>query len=506
MPGNPSLRIALVHLNVHYKQPARNREALLRLNREAARSGAALILNTEMAVAGFSFLSREDVAPFVETRDGATIEALADLAAESGVYIGVGLPEVDEASGIFYNSAFVLGPVGRIVCRYRKVSAEARWACPGPEKQDAFFDTVWGRIGVLICSDTYYGLMPRMMALRGVDLLWVPANWPPGGFDPLELWQGRACENGLTIAACNRTGKDRIMDCSSAVSCVFGPGGEALLASSSADSAVFLVDLLLDADGRLSGARREARLADRTPACYRPLYLDCRLIDDMTAHYGLPEPGEIGVHCLVPGRDGLDLEAIEGYMASAEKSDSDLLVLPRVSGADFGRERIEAFAKRCNIAVAAAVRNGGPGCEWILTGGGRLESFRLEEPAVSGEWPFPAVTFGPAKIALAPLSSLAHPELAVAFSKLGCDIVLASEDRLTPAEARLGALRTLEGLSVAVCAWNEARIFGRPEGHERWSERVFNGPGICSEILDTRRTRRKRFQDRVDFDLLLKAP
>ena len=78
-------------------------------------------------------------------------------------------------------------------------------------------------MGILVCSYTYYGLFARSMALKGVDFLWVPANWPPVGIDALEVWNARVLENGFFLAACNRTGKDRVMDCRGAVSCVYAP-------------------------------------------------------------------------------------------------------------------------------------------------------------------------------------------------------------------------------------------------------------------------------------------
>jgi hypothetical protein len=45
-----------------------------------------------------------------------------------------------------------------------------------------------------------------------------------------------------------------------------------------------------------------------------------------------------------------------------------------------------------------------------------------------------------------------------------------------------------------------------PQGHERWEERSIEGPGVCSYEIDILRTRKKRFQDRLDFELLLKNP
>lgn len=121
-----SLKIALVHYGVKYKDPEQNLKELLRLNRKAAREGALLILNTELAVSGYSFKSRQDIAPYTETDQGKTIKAMGALARELGVYIGITFPERDPLTESYYNSAFVLDPQGRLVCKYRKIYAERR--------------------------------------------------------------------------------------------------------------------------------------------------------------------------------------------------------------------------------------------------------------------------------------------------------------------------------------------------------------------------------------------
>ena len=187
----PSLKLALLHSAAAHKQTDANRAQLLALFRRACDAGAQLIAAPEMAVSGYSFNSRRDIAPYVETGDGPTLTALAQLTREYGVYACIGLAERDPRTSIFYNSAFALDPQGEVVCRYRKINAEHRWACPGNPLADNTFATPWGRVGLLICSDSYHSLMPRITALRGADLLLIPANWPPTGLDPREIWRAR---------------------------------------------------------------------------------------------------------------------------------------------------------------------------------------------------------------------------------------------------------------------------------------------------------------------------
>ncbi len=494
-----SLRIAFVHPEVRYRQPEVNRDNLLRLNREAARHGADIILNTELPVTGYSFDSRNDISDCVEPDNGRTMMQLAGIAREHRKYIGIGLAECDETTGIYYNSAIVIAPNGRIVCKYRKINAEMRWACPGGPNQQNTFDTPWGRVGVLICSDSYYGLFPRSMALKGVDLLWVPANWPPGGLDPREVWRARVLENGFFLAACGRTGKDRIMDCRDAVSCAYNPRGQELFAASSRESRVFFLELPLDNEGKLQTSLRTERLKSRDPSTYRPIYLDLRLVDDLTAHYELPKPGRLPVHCIVPGEKPLRLDSLEEKIRELKGKGPCLFVLSPFPAASVDRTRLHSLAKRNDIALCATLLREKTGKSHILLTPDGEYGWRE-----GAELPFPMVHYGSAKVGMAPFDSFVHPELAVTFSKLGCDLVVLSEEKLETDSRLLCGIKSVENIAVAVCASNGALICMAPRGHERWEERSIEGPGICSCELDTLRTRKKRFQDRVNFELLLK--
>lgn len=498
-----SLKLALVHLAVQYKRPEINRKNLVRLNRDAALKGADLIFNTELAATGYSFDSREDVSGYVESETGETVRQLGSIAKRYGKYIGIGLAERDEATGIFYNSALVIGPDGRTACKYRKINAEVRWACPGDPKQKNVFDTPWGRVGVLICSDSYHGAIPRSLALKGADLVWVPANWPPGGMDAREVWRARVLENGFFLAACNRSGKDRMMDCGEAVSCVYDCRGDDLFAVSSEKSGVFVVEVPLDENGKLRSVRRE-RLRGRTPWLYRPIYLDFRLVEDLTSHCGLPEPGPLPVRCVVPGPGRAGPEWLEQKIFEAKgEAPEALVLLPPLRGID--RTVLQRLAEKTGCALCA-----------VLSGKRKARSYVLSAPRGDGQWlsadsgiedgrfPFPTLSFGTARIGMAPFASFVHPELALAFAKLGCDLAVLSEDRLEDRSRLLCAIKTIENVAVAACAGNGAIVSLIPRGHERWEEHGIEGPGVFSFELDTRLTRKKRFQDRVDFELLLK--
>lgn len=195
-------------------------------------------------MSGYSFNSRDDIAGFIEHENSPFLREIMGLAKEFRCYIILGLAFCDAQTNIFFNTAFVAGPSG-LICKYHKINAELRWACPGGAKQKNIFTTPWGKLGVLICSDSYHELIPRVAVINGANLLLVLANWPPTGLNPIEIWQARAMENGCMIAVCNRTGMDKKMDCRKAESCLIDTDGTVLSDCSSSKSKLFKVSVPL---------------------------------------------------------------------------------------------------------------------------------------------------------------------------------------------------------------------------------------------------------------------
>ena len=122
--------------------------------------------------------------------------------------------------------------------------------------------------------------------------------------------------------------------------------------------------------------------------------------------------------------------------------------------------------------------------------------------AVTGK--SPRFDFGPARVHLVYPDMLFNPEPAVAEAKQGCDIVLLFNHEITPEHHLLADVRTIENIAVAACSLNAAGIWITPERHQRWDQVSAEHGEVCRYPLDTHRTRLKRFQDRIDFDVLLR--
>jgi predicted amidohydrolase len=164
---------------------------LSRLTEEAARHGARLIVLPEMATTGYCWHDRAEIASEVEPIPGPTTDHFHTLAARYECYIVVGMPEVVPATGVYYNSAALIGPTG-VIGVYRKTHAfiaEPKWAKDG-DLGIPVFETELGRIAITICMDACYPEAHLVPALNGADVICFPTNWlyenallPPGRHD-----------------------------------------------------------------------------------------------------------------------------------------------------------------------------------------------------------------------------------------------------------------------------------------------------------------------------------
>jgi len=491
-----ALPIGVLHLDVKHGCVEENREALASHALEAARGGAKIIVAPELAISGYSFDNRTQVAKCAEPLTGATFERLVPVAKQYEAYICAGIVEQDPLTQIYYNTALVVGPNGELTAQHRKlVSAERRWACPGVTCRSNIFDTPWGRVGVLICADSYFGLLPRSLALHGVDLLLVLANWPPTGVDPRLVWRARALENGIGVVGCNRTGVDRVMDCRACRSYVVTSDGEVLLDSARESSSFWIVDYPL-ADGRISSESRKAMMALRHPDDFADLYLDVNGLDDFAGLWGLPPAGPLDIRCLSLGSRWEAFSAIEEAVKECNEAPM-LLVLPRTVGL-FAEDEIARITADRPLAIIASVA-GPAACpvSYSLIYSSRRISLLPGKSSATAD-------FGSARIALVPPESLIHPEMAVSLSKKGCDLLVTSSERFNPDDRLLLGVKCLESAAVAVASTEGALICEPPVGHLPWKEQLTTGPGVCSAHIDTTAIRSKRFHDRVDMEALLR--
>ena len=346
-----------------------------------------------------------------------------------------------------------------------------------------------------------------MTALRNADIILVPANWPEGTLSPGMLWQTRAYENGVYIAACNRSGNDRTMTFDSSFSCVYTPSGETLLRSQSDDSRIFYVSLPLK-NGKLVNLRHE-RLQSRTPERYAPMYLNMQHADDLTSWYGLPKPGDSRVAALaMPPEQVFSGSVVETMLVGAAMKENDLAVLPSgiANSIEEAERKITGIAARLGVDICAGVHNSPTDETHVMIfadASGRTTRYPVS-PADKNK-KLCIVDTRRSRILLAGANELLHPETALAAAKLGCDLAISSTaTRLDGMMRQTIASRSIDQIYVAVAGNDCAFISEPPESHYPWKEVGTDSVGMCVMPLDFTKSRKKRFFERLDFDLLLK--
>ncbi len=280
-----------------------NISRLLRLTEEAAQHGARLIVHPELATTGYCWLSREEIAPYVEPVPGPTTDRFAQLAAQYDCYIATSLPEVDPATNVYYNSMALIGPAG-LIGVYRKIHSyisEPRWARDG-DLGFPVWDTPLGRLAGVICMDAEFFEATRIPALLGADVLLFPTNWLEEKC-PSNRWMARAFENGVYFIAANRCGLERTVQFSGG-SCVLDPDGAIQAYLDNGEGIVYgKVDLarardkrwgplIKDGDGTTYLEPVGDRMADRRPAEYLTLVHNTYLWEPLMFH-GLYDMGEL---------------------------------------------------------------------------------------------------------------------------------------------------------------------------------------------------------------------
>ena len=213
-----AVRIACRQLAPRVGDLEGNRAASVSAISEAVTHGAEVVVLPELVTSGYVFASRDEAASVaIAAHDALFSEWAAEVAlvpAGRGVVIG-GFCERGE-DGRLYNSAAVVDSSG-VRAVYRKVhlwDREKLFFEPG-DQPPPVLDLPVGRIGVMICYDLEFPEMPRMVALRGAELIAVPTNWPrsewPEHEHPPEvvIAMATARTNRLFVACCDRTGTER---------------------------------------------------------------------------------------------------------------------------------------------------------------------------------------------------------------------------------------------------------------------------------------------------------
>ncbi len=221
------MRAALAQLAPTLLDKAAN---LDRVERTVAKVDADLVLFGEMFLTGY--MARDAFPRLAETVPGPATDRLAEIAAEHGAHLVVGMPERDAKGRHLFNTSVLVGPDGA-VHPYRKIHP----ANFGPFEEGLYFgrgsepvlaETRLGKIGLLICYDAFFPELAKAYALRGADVLAVISAAPATSkmfFD--RILPARAIENGTFVLYANLVGTELNMVFQGGTQAI-GPRGEDL--------------------------------------------------------------------------------------------------------------------------------------------------------------------------------------------------------------------------------------------------------------------------------------
>ncbi|MFQ5997743.1 MAG: carbon-nitrogen family hydrolase [Candidatus Bathyarchaeia archaeon] len=199
--------VAAVQMNIEIgnkEANLRNAEKLM----ENDTPSAWLYVLPELFSTGYELKFAEE---WAESIPGPTTDVLSMTAKTLGSFVIGSILERRENSKP-RNTAIVMDPEGELVAKYSKMHLfrlveEDVYLSSG----DSFcsFETAYGKIGLALCYDLRFPELARHLALDGIQVLLVPAEWPSPRKHPWRtLLQARAVENQFFVIGANRVGSD----------------------------------------------------------------------------------------------------------------------------------------------------------------------------------------------------------------------------------------------------------------------------------------------------------
>ena len=196
------LKAALLQMKVQNDKQANIDEAI-RLIQEVAAEGADLAILPEMFCCPYNNIYFRE---YGEAERGGAHQALSEAAKSNRVYVvGGSIPELDGDK--VYNTSYIFDRRGAQIGKHRKMHLfdidveggqrfkESDVLSAGDEV--TVFDTEFCKMGVAICYDIRFPELSRLMALRGAEIIIVPAafNMTTGPAHWEILFRGRALDN-----------------------------------------------------------------------------------------------------------------------------------------------------------------------------------------------------------------------------------------------------------------------------------------------------------------------
>lgn len=197
-PPARTVRLATVHfLPSEGKNPRDKPKLFAPLIADAAAKKADLVVLPETLT---YYGTGKEMSECAEPVPGPSTEYFGTLAKQHNLYIVAGL--VEREGKTIYNTSALIGPDGRMVGKYRKVTLPRSEITSGitPGHEYPVFETRFGKVGMMICYDGFFPEVARQLAINGAEVI----AWPVWGCNPL-LAKARSCENHVYVVSSTYT-------------------------------------------------------------------------------------------------------------------------------------------------------------------------------------------------------------------------------------------------------------------------------------------------------------
>ena len=172
------VRLATVHLQPREgKKPSDKPAQFAGAIEQAAKQKADLVVLPETITVYGTGLKYSDCA---ESIPGPSTKYFGQLAKKHNLYIVVGL--LERAKHLVYNVSVLIGPDGKIVGKYRKVTLPRGEIEGGvtPGHEYPVFETRFGKVGMMICYDGFFPEVARELSKNGAEVI----AWARLGLQP----------------------------------------------------------------------------------------------------------------------------------------------------------------------------------------------------------------------------------------------------------------------------------------------------------------------------------
>lgn len=202
------MKISLIQMDVRLGEPDYNFAHAEKLIRRAVQEEQPDVVTLPEAW-NVGFFPKGHLEELADQNGARVKQVFGALAKELSVNIVAG-SVANLRDGVLYNTAFVFDRSGRLVAEYDKThlfspSGEDRFFAHGDHVVDFILDGV--PCGLVICYDIRFVELVRTLALRGIELLFVVAQWPEMRSTHWDILnRARAIENQIFVACTNASG------------------------------------------------------------------------------------------------------------------------------------------------------------------------------------------------------------------------------------------------------------------------------------------------------------